>query len=154
MEARRESPTTVCQLQDAVSLTDSSRRITKGGKDHQLPAPAGQDGYLISYGLCSTKSPPTFFLLAGKIMFLSFVCWACLWFYCSLLVPNCSSLLFLNQPIFAGKITDFWFKVNSLFPMRIESHNFKVFALGHNVVCSTTFPSQQRSREAGGQNTS
>lgn len=47
----------------------------------------------------------------------SCVLWSCLWFCHSLLALDGHSLLFLNKPIFAGKITgSFIFKVDSYMP--------------------------------------
>lgn len=47
---------------------------------------------------------------------LSFVGWTCLWFWHSLLVSDCNSLLFPNKPVFAGNLTgSFIFQVNMLF---------------------------------------
>lgn len=45
-----------------------------------------------------------------KEQFLSFILQICLWFCHSSHIPICNSLLFLNKPISAGKITDFFFR--------------------------------------------
>ena len=85
-----------CQLQ---TLTKESST----GKNHQLQAPTGKDVHCISYKKLTTPAaqpmrnhyhpelshflsalsfkttPPDFFLFLYKIMFISFVCWPCLW---------------------------------------------------------------------------
>lgn len=59
------------------------------------------------------KAPPNSPPFLYKRTFLSFVLGTCLWFYYRVLVPACSSLLFPNKPIFAGRIIgNFLFKVN------------------------------------------
>lgn len=66
---------------------------------------------------------PNFLLPLHKIMFLSFVSWTCLCFCCSLLVPDCNSLVFLNKPIFACKITgSFLVKINIMIVFSIGSY--------------------------------
>lgn len=63
-----------------------------------------------------------------KRAFLSFALWTCLWFWCSLLVLDCNSLLFLNKPSFAGKITgSFILKVNRIYIPMSQSTQFTVF---------------------------
>lgn len=56
---------------------------------------------LLQWALCLSQSsqfPP----LLSKRMFFSFVLHTCLWFCCSLLVPDCNSLLLLNKIYSAG----------------------------------------------------
>lgn len=62
-------------------------------------------------GLSVYNSLPNFFLSSRKSVLCS---GTCLHFWCSLLVPDCTSLLFLNKPIFGGKITgSLFFEVNT-----------------------------------------
>lgn len=64
---------------------------------------------IYSMGLSFKTTPSNFLFLLQKITLLSFVGLA--YGFChSLFVPQCNSLLFLNKPIFAAKIT-FIFKV-------------------------------------------
>lgn len=66
-----------------------------------------------SNGLSLSKSSSQLLPFLYKRTFLSFVLGTCLWFYSRVLVPTCSSLLFPNKPIFAGRIIgNFLFKVN------------------------------------------
>ena len=51
---------------------------------------------LFSRGLPSTATPPNFLLLSQKITFLSFVCWAGLWFCPDLHVPKYNFSVFLK----------------------------------------------------------
>lgn len=130
--------TTPCQWQKELSVTDPREDPPKNHrKESSITAPTGQD----EYGPCYKKptipatqpvrnghhprlltslqqtsaqnTPPNFLLLLRKIMFLSFLCWSCLWFCCGLLVPDCNSPPFLNKLIFACQVTgSFHFKVN------------------------------------------
>lgn len=59
---------------------------------------------IYSNGFFVYNSTPTHTFLCKRAFF--FVLQTCLWFHFSLLVPNCNPLLFLNKPIFVGKITD------------------------------------------------
>ena len=77
---------------------------------------------LFSKGLWFRTSPNFLFLL-HKIAFLSFVWRTCLWFCHSLHVLNCSSLLFPNKPIFAGKKK----KLTSVF----EVNNTRMYVYVH-----------------------
>lgn len=84
-----------------ISYKKSTTPATQPMRKHHPPRLS-----LSSNGLSLRTTHTNFLLLLHKIMFLFFVCCNCLWFcYYSLHVPNHNSVLFLNEPTFAGKIT-------------------------------------------------
>ena len=116
-------------------FSDPNRTIMHG-KESSITIPTGKDIHCISYKTLTIPiTQPmrnnyhpelTFFqcsfiqnnhcqlLFLYKIIFLSFVCWILLWSFAITCLSQIVILLFLNSPIFAGKIAHcFIFNVNS-----------------------------------------
>lgn len=110
---------------------------SSAGKDHHLQAPKGKGVHCISYktqttpaahpvsnphghvlsstGLLFKTTPPNFLLLSQKITFVSFICWAGLWFCHTCMSQNTIFCYSQINPFLLGKELSF-LKFTNPFP--------------------------------------